>query len=172
MDEPVRQSVLSLINDHTKLEDKEARDLEKGIYNWCVKYATTHRIIKTWGNPVFKLLYQDKARSVVANLDDGSYLENTRLMQRLKDKEFVPHEIPFMEPQDMHPELWRAIVDLKSKKDENLGNECLQPMTDMFKCSRCKSRDCVYREMQTRSADEPATIFLTKRIVKVVYVYC
>ncbi len=34
-------------------------------------------------------------------------------------------------------------------------------MTDEFKCKRCKSRKTTYYEMQTRSADEPMTIFIT-----------
>jgi transcription elongation factor S-II len=34
-------------------------------------------------------------------------------------------------------------------------------MTDMFKCRRCGSRSCNYYEMQTRSADEPMTQFIT-----------
>ena len=33
--------------------------------------------------------------------------------------------------------------------------------TTMFKCSRCNKRNCSYFELQTRSADEPMTIFIT-----------
>ena len=36
-----------------------------------------------------------------------------------------------------------------------------EAMTDQFKCGRCKQRKCTYYELQTRSADEPATIFVT-----------
>jgi len=32
--------------------------------------------------------------------------------------------------------------------------------TDMFPCGKCKSRNCSYTQRQTRSADEPMTIFL------------
>jgi transcription elongation factor S-II len=32
--------------------------------------------------------------------------------------------------------------------------------TDRFKCNRCGKRECTYYEMQTRSADEPMTIFV------------
>lgn len=30
--------------------------------------------------------------------------------------------------------------------------------TDAFQCARCKQRQCVYRQQQTRSADEPMTV--------------
>ena len=36
-----------------------------------------------------------------------------------------------------------------------------EAMTDQFKCGRCKSRKCIYYELQTRSADEGMTIFIT-----------
>ena len=33
--------------------------------------------------------------------------------------------------------------------------------TDQFKCSKCHQRKCTYYQMQTRSADEPMTTFVT-----------
>lgn len=33
--------------------------------------------------------------------------------------------------------------------------------TDQFKCGRCNQRKCKYYQMQTRSADEPMTTFVT-----------
>jgi transcription elongation factor S-II len=36
-----------------------------------------------------------------------------------------------------------------------------QAETDMFKCGRCKARKCKYYQLQTRSADEPLTTFVT-----------
>ncbi|CDF35808.1 unnamed protein product [Chondrus crispus] len=33
--------------------------------------------------------------------------------------------------------------------------------TDMFKCGKCKQRKCTYYQMQTRSADEPLTTFVS-----------
>ncbi len=36
-----------------------------------------------------------------------------------------------------------------------------QAETDGFQCGRCKQRKTVYRQAQTRSADEPMTTFVT-----------
>ncbi|KAF9938721.1 RNA polymerase II elongation factor [Modicella reniformis] len=41
------------------------------------------------------------------------------------------------------------------------GAEEQQAETDMFKCGKCKGRKCRYYQMQTRSADEPMTTFVT-----------
>ena len=32
--------------------------------------------------------------------------------------------------------------------------------TDMFSCGKCKSKECTYTQLQTRSADEPMTTFV------------
>ncbi|KAF9927959.1 RNA polymerase II elongation factor [Linnemannia zychae] len=41
------------------------------------------------------------------------------------------------------------------------GAEPQQAETDMFKCGKCKGRKTRYYQMQTRSADEPMTTFVT-----------
>ena len=33
--------------------------------------------------------------------------------------------------------------------------------TDIYKCGRCKKRECTFYQLQTRSADEPMTTFVT-----------
>ena len=33
--------------------------------------------------------------------------------------------------------------------------------TDQYQCSRCHKRECTYYQLQTRSADEPMTTFVT-----------
>ena len=33
--------------------------------------------------------------------------------------------------------------------------------TDLYRCGKCQQRKCTYFEMQTRSADEPMTCFIT-----------
>ena len=36
-----------------------------------------------------------------------------------------------------------------------------QAETDQFKCGKCYQRKCKYYQLQTRSADEPMTTFVT-----------
>ena len=41
-----------------------------------------------------------------------------------------------------------------------------EAMTDQFKCGKCYNRSCSYYEVQTRSADEPMTQFITCLVCK------
>jgi transcription elongation factor S-II len=49
------------------------------------------------------------------------------------------------------------------KRDMNVFEEKPKAMTHEFKCGKCKNkkRECVYQELQVRSADEPMTLFIT-----------
>ena len=49
----------------------------------------------------------------------------------------------------------------KRQKEQSLLNSNMEAKTDLFKCGKCKQRKCSYYEMQIRSADESATIFIT-----------
>jgi transcription elongation factor S-II len=37
----------------------------------------------------------------------------------------------------------------------------LSATTDLFTCKKCRSKQCTYYQLQTRSADEPMTTFVT-----------
>jgi DNA-directed RNA polymerase subunit M/transcription elongation factor TFIIS len=156
----VRQTAVALIKDKIEVSNFYAIDLEKGIYNWCIEYANSKGVIKNWDNPVFVNIYNDKFRSVVSNLDKTSYLGNDRLLDRLMAKEFLPHDIPFMKPENVFPEQWHDIMDIKLRRDELLGTETVASMSDQFRCARCHKRETSYYELQTRSADESMSLFI------------
>ena len=61
----------------------------------------------------------------------------------------------------MEPSKWKVMMEKQSKRVESLFTNQIEASTDMFKCKKCKSKRCTYYELQTRSADEPATIFVT-----------
>jgi transcription elongation factor S-II len=158
----MREKALTSMQLHLPDESEAMlQDIEKGIYNWCIDYATSKSIVKNWSNPVFAQLYGDKFRSVMANIDPNSYVGNKNLLQRLHDKQIQPHHLAFMERQQIFPEIWQSIIDEKTKRDAHIGESSIAAMTDQYKCGRCKKRECVYYEIQTRSADEPMDLRIT-----------
>ena len=58
----------------------------------------------------------------------------------------------------------RKKVDAKIAEQNLLNSQAARDTaaeTDQFKCSRCHQRRCKYYQLQTRSADEPMTTFVT-----------
>jgi DNA-directed RNA polymerase subunit M/transcription elongation factor TFIIS len=75
--------------------------------------------------------------------------------------EFSPYEICGMDHQYLFPENWKTYIDEKSKRDRTLYEINKEMATDIYKCGKCHKRECVYYQLQTRSADEPMTTFVT-----------
>lgn len=130
-------------------------NLEKGIFNYAIKEANNRKIVKKWENRAFLQIYTDKLRTVYMNL------KNTDLLQQIKNAEISAQSIAFMTHQELNPERWKTLIDQKIKRDASKFTTNIQASTDMFTCKKCKSKRTTYYELQTRSADEPATIFVT-----------
>lgn len=130
-------------------------NLEKGIFNFAIKEGTSKKIIKKWDNTQFVQLYLDRLRSIYINL------KNEDLLIQVKTGEITPQTLAFMTHQEMNQTRWKELIDQKIKRDANKYVTNIQASTDMFTCRKCKSKKCTYYELQTRSADEPATIFIT-----------
>ena len=62
---------------------------------------------------------------------------------------------------DIFPDNWKYMLEERSKRDKLKYELKPEAMTDMFKCKKCGSRSTSYYEVQTRSADEPMTQFIT-----------
>ncbi len=62
---------------------------------------------------------------------------------------------------DRHPERWGDHLKQVAERDKALHSKKKTANTQMF-CSGCKTKtNCDYYQMQTRSADEPMTTFVT-----------
>lgn len=158
--ETPRESIINLLKTKCSLDDIQAKDLEIGIFNWTIEYSASNKIIKNWRNPRFYKIYVEKARSVISNVDQDSYVKNTRLIERLNDKEFAPHEIAFMKAENTFPEIWKETIDAYMKKYENAYERKDVAVSSLFRCGKCKKKECTYYSMQTRSADEGETVFV------------
>lgn len=135
--------------------EKNSNNLEKGIFNYSLNEAKNRKVVKKWDNPYFVQIYIDRLRSIFINLD------NKKLLEQLNSGAIKAHSIAFMTHQEMFPEKWDTLITAKSKRDQNKFESNLEAATDTFTCRKCKSQKCTYYALQTRSSDEPMTIFVT-----------
>lgn len=140
---------------------EEIRSLEKGIFNSTYQMAQKQYIPRNWKSPQFIEVYRQNARSVLSNLHPQSPVKNPRLYIRVLEGEFKLADIPFMTSYEMFPENWFELKDKLIQREQKILEGNKSRATDQFKCRRCNKRECTYYELQTRSADEPMTIFIT-----------
>jgi transcription elongation factor S-II len=131
-------------------------NVEKSIYNFTIRECQFRQLVKKWTNPQFCEIYLCRMRSLLTN-----FQKNPDFLEQVKTKQITPEMLSVMTHQEISPEHWRERIDRKIKIDQSHFQTNIEASTDMFTCKKCKSKRCTFYEMQTRSADEPATIFIT-----------
>jgi DNA-directed RNA polymerase subunit M/transcription elongation factor TFIIS len=137
------------------INESKSRNIEKSIYNKCLEDATKKTIIKKWDNKFFVFLYVDKFKHVY------STLKNKEVFVKILNGKFKTSNIAFMTHQELYPEKWTILIEDKRLRLENKYFPKIEASTDNFTCRKCKSNECTYYQLQTRSADEPMTTFVT-----------
>ena len=135
--------------------------MEKAIYNWSIKTGKEKKIITKWDKKDFCELYITKLYTILRNLDRDSGVNNTYLLEAINSGKIKSYDVPFMRHQDLFPKHWETIIQKKILRDKSKYEINLESATDEFKCWKCKKRKCTYYELQTRSADEPMTTFVS-----------
>ena len=139
------------------LNDTKCKNLEISIFNFAISEATKNKVVKKWDNPYFVLLYVNRYRSIYTNLLN----KGITFLKDIQNDKINKKDLKQISHQEMNPTIWKASIDAKIKRDTNITKEDISAATDEFKCYKCKKRKCTYYEMQTRSADEPMTTFVT-----------
>jgi DNA-directed RNA polymerase subunit M/transcription elongation factor TFIIS len=133
--------------------EKNSLNLEKGIFNYTLKESESRKIIKKWDNKYFICIYVDKFRSVMNNL-------HQQIIDNVNNGIIKPHIVAFMTHQEFCYDKWASFIEIKKKRDANKFETNIAAATDTFTCRKCKSNQCTYYQMQTRSADEAMTTFV------------
>jgi DNA-directed RNA polymerase subunit M/transcription elongation factor TFIIS len=144
----IRKKLETIIKD-----EKNALNLEKGIFNYALKEADQRKVIKKWDNTFFVQIYLNHLRSIITNL-------SAEILKQIEDGDIKPHQVAFMTHHEMRPEKWAALIDAKSKRDKNKFEVNMAAATDSFTCRKCKGNKCTYMQLQTRSADEGITTYV------------
>lgn len=137
------------------LDDLMSRNIEKSIYNKTLDKANEYKIIKRWDNKFFVLLYIDKFKMIYFNL------KNPELLKKIMNKTINSYELAYKTHQELYPEKWDKLIEDKKLRLENKYFPKIEASTDNFICRKCKSNKCTYYQLQTRSADEPMTTYVT-----------
>ncbi len=151
----VIQSVLS-----NSLDEKECHQLETVIFKTSLTTATRNDIQKIWSHKSFQDVYLAVGRRLVGNLNPNSYVNNKNLLERYKNGELTFEQIANQNYYELCPEVWQSLVDAQAKRERIQLEGDFSRATDKWMCNGCKQRKCTYYELQTRSADEPMTIFI------------
>lgn len=160
--DPVRDKIRELLVEALSRVAGEADDYERA----SVEASDPFRVAVSVESLMFEKLGRStgaqklKYRSIMFNLRDAN---NPDLRRRVLTGEISPERLITLSAEDM-------ASDKRKQENNQIKEKALfecerglapKASTDQFKCGRCGQRKCTYYQMQTRSADEPMTTYVT-----------
>ncbi len=154
-----------VIENFTELfgDESIAKDCENALLHFISDQALKDAIEVDWSNRVFWNMYRNKAISIYENLrGEESYVQNKEnWMEKIKSGQISVQRFVEMNPIEMCPARWKAAIERMIELEKKLYSKNEAAAIYLW-CSSCKKKSkCDYYQMQTRSADEPMTTFVT-----------
>jgi transcription elongation factor S-II len=179
MQHPLRDYVRSKFADNLG-PGPSARNAEINILNWAIKKTRSLGQQASWENSRFRTIYKQKAFDIMSEMkrdlvvsvslgaEEGSVkvsLDITpQLVARIRSKEIDVKKLASYPAEVLWPQgpFAKAIFDnRKSDMQREMRKAQDEDYEGMFKCGKCKSTKTRYYQLQTRSADEPMTTYVT-----------
>lgn len=157
----IRDKVVS--NFSELMKEDLATELERSILQVVADQGVKENIDVDWNNRVFWNLYRSRCMSFYENLKGtSSYVGNREnWLEKLINGEVTPKSLAEMSAVDLCPARWKASIEKIIEAEKKLYSKDQSAAIFMW-CSGCKKKTkCDYYQMQTRSADEPMTTFVT-----------
>lgn len=158
------------------------RNAEKSIYNWSVQQTRAQNDVASWENRSFRWRYKHRVLHLIAELGRAPVVEVElevvgdqvnlktkfvpQLVHRIKTKQLDVKGLAKYTPDVLWPDgPWAVMAFKLREKDLSMERQKAQDENyeGAFKCGKCKSTKTSYYQMQTRSADEPMTTYVTCR---------
>ncbi|PIN19093.1 Transcription elongation factor TFIIS/Cofactor of enhancer-binding protein Sp1 [Handroanthus impetiginosus] len=160
--DPARDKVREILAEALCKVSTEISDDLRNQVNECDPYRIAVLVETTmfekWGKS--SGTQKAKYRSILFNIKDQN---NPDFRRKVLLGEFELRGILELRPEEMASDA-RQVQNEKIKQKALFNSELGGPpqaSTDQFTCGRCKKKETTYYQMQTRSADEPMTTFVT-----------
>ncbi len=132
-------------------------NIEKGVFNKAIDICKNNNLPLKWSTKEFTQCYSKNARKILANI---SYTPNSNeFKNNILNGKYEYYDIVNLSHEQMDPEYWASIKINNMNKHISSSKE--EVADGIFTCNACKSKKTVYYQMQTRSADEPMTTYVT-----------
>lgn len=123
-----------------------ALNIEKSIFNNAIDIASKYNITCSWNTPIFIHIYNTISNKI------KSYVQQQHIYDKIINKEILSKNVGYLKKEDVYPDTYSLQNLLQQDEVQEEG---------VFQCNKCGSKKTTYYSLQTRSADEPMTNFIT-----------
>lgn len=165
----LRKYVVSQYAELLSLEEDDTipRNLEIGTNNWAINKSLKMRQIPAFDNRKHTERYKQKFLELKKCLQFSPDLKKKLLNRELKTSMVFDMQPNHMWPGGPYDKRLQASIERSMKKEVSIVNE--KDYKGLFRCAKCREYKTTYYEMQTRSADEPMTVFVTCHICDITW---
>jgi DNA-directed RNA polymerase subunit M/transcription elongation factor TFIIS len=138
----------------------KAEEFEKHMLQNVVDTAKKDNYEVDWSNRTFWNMYRNRAISLYENINPSSYVKNDQNLLEKIQNGLSLKTVAEMTPIDLCPSRWKEAIEKIIETEKKLYTS--KSASIFMWCSQCKKKaKCDYYQLQTRSADEPMTTFVT-----------
>jgi len=158
LNDKVRNACLKLLYQSLEINKEQHGWNDSKVFDAAV--AVEAAILANQGKGSVTTDYRNKVRSLSLNIKDKN---NPDLRVRVVERDIPADKLVTMTNEQLASDKRKR--EIEELQMQNLfkakGAAAQEAETDAFQCGRCKQRKTRYYQMQTRSADEPMTTFVT-----------
>lgn len=130
--------------------------LENEIYNSCAQKAYENSL--TIDSDFFADFYHRHIADILAVFQHGGPPAE-RLLAEINEGSLSMEELARQKSWDLFPDPWQD-ANQNFKTDIEQMNEKEEATCHVYQCPKCKKSETKTKELQTRSSDEPMTLFI------------
>lgn len=130
------------------------RNMEKSLYN------TVGQNIHNTSTAHFSSVYKSRFNGLLASIRRNPDIIGRLKKGELKSSKFAEYTPDVLEPDGFYS---KRMIEKRERDLEIENNRAIndESYTGILKCGKCKTMKTSYYQMQTRSADEPMTTYVT-----------
>ncbi len=136
---------------------RKSNKLEVGIFEYTLIYQLNNNISEN----LTSAIYKDITDNILSNINPKSPLASKQLFQSIINDQINPQYIAFLSPDQLNPKLWKDIINKKNYEQYCEQNKAI---SNAYTCYKCGEKKCRVTQLQTRSADEPMTTFISCQV--------
>ena len=142
-----RKHILNELQAITVIPSNTTINIEKSIYNNIISFTENKQICQEWENLLFRHIYVTWSNDIIHLLKTNP--------------SFVEHIISNKCSQDVGALNTNKLLKYNDVQKNVPEASDTTEANGIFKCANCKKYNTTYYSLQTRSADEPMTNFIT-----------
>lgn len=152
VEQPVREQAVRMFQKILG-DESISRRIEVNILRRCDSEARKWEVDASWSHFPFMRMYQSRCAHLYRHMEAWK--------ERILEDDALVEQFAFLSEVDLNPGQWQDALEKAFAREMNTMATQKSASITLY-CQRCKKQtSCDYYQLQTRSADEPMTTFVT-----------